>query len=209
MVLGLSVFLSVDLIRNRLLFRLLINSLSCCAARSCVFFIYAASLRMHLLADLHLWPLRRAVLCDFNVTRSGLFSWRKHCILIHRWLAWVYPSMCLSLTKNESQHNYNNNCIGINEHWIKFSSKPRSFFSSTGRRPEELMSWCGFRRPSVRPCVCASVRLFLVYAIKSTVFIRFFSNLFSGFIFMRTRTLLKMGYIRPSVCRPCVRPSVR
>ena len=61
-------------------------------------------------------------------------------------------------------------------------------FSSTGRRPEELMSWRGFRR------LC--VRLFLVYAIKSTVFIRFFSNLFSVFILMRTRTLLKMGYIR-------------
>ena len=64
------------------------------------------------------------------------------------------------------------------------------------------MWWHGFRRPSVRPCVCVSVNFFLVYAIKSTVFVRFFSNLFSVFIFMRTRTLLKMGYIRPSVCRP-------
>jgi len=44
---------------------------------------------------------------------------------------------------------------------------------------------------------------------NSTVFIRFFSNLFSVFILMRTRTLLKMGYIRPSVCRQCVRPFVR
>ena len=56
-------------------------------------------------------------------------------------------------------------------------------------------------RPSVR--VCASVRLLFVYAINSTVFIRFFLNLFSVFILMRTRTLLKMGYIRPSV-RACV-----
>ena len=67
----------------------------------------------------------------------------------------------------------------------------------------------GYIRPSVRPSVRrAWVRLFVVYAINSTVFIRFFSNLFSVFILMRTRTLLKMGYIRPSV-RPSVCASVR
>ena len=33
--------------------------------------------------------------------------------LLHRWLAWVNPSICLSLTKNEPQHNNNDNCIGI------------------------------------------------------------------------------------------------
>jgi len=61
---------------------------------------------------------------------------------------------------------------------------------------------------TVRPSVHASVRLFLVYGINSTVFIGFFSNLFSVFILMRTRTLLKMGYIRLSV-RACVRGCVR
>ena len=47
-----------------------------------------------------------------------------------------------------------------------------SFFSSTGRRPEELMSWRG-SRASVLKCVCSSVRpsiryVFLVNAIKSS-----------------------------------------
>ena len=49
-----------------------------------------------------------------------------------------------------------------------------SFFSFTGRRPEELMSWRGSVHSSVRPYVRPSVRyVFLVNAIKSSFFFRF------------------------------------
>ncbi len=43
---------------------------------------------------------------------------------------------------------------------------------------------------AVRACVHPCVRLFLVYAINSTVFIRFFSNLFSAFIFIACSMVL-------------------
>ena len=69
-------------------------------------------------------------------------------------------------------------------------------FSSTGRRPEELMGWRVVRRPAVRPSSRPSgVNFFLVNTIETSFFAQSLPNLHGVFVSIRPRFLSIMGKI--------------